>query len=121
MIMFELSQSFSFDAAHTLVRQVPQEEKLSSQRIHGHTFHAEVFIKSPKLCDGYVVDLFEMRSQIDKVKKMLDHQFLDNVEGLGGGTLENLCVFIFRHVCLPVSKVSVWRSSGDRCTYCVTQ
>ena len=38
--MFELSQTFAFDAAHTLKRQVSPEEAAGSRRIHGHTYTA---------------------------------------------------------------------------------
>lgn len=37
--MFELSQRFFFDAAHTLHREIESD---GSHRIHGHTYHAEV-------------------------------------------------------------------------------
>ena len=42
--MFELSQSFYFEAAHTLRRDLETAaEAAGSRRIHGHTYQAEVF------------------------------------------------------------------------------
>lgn len=119
--MFELSQTFSFDAAHTLKRFVSPEEALSSRRIHGHTYTAEVFVRGPRQSEtGMVVDLTVLREALAEVRSQLDHHFLDEVPGLGVPTLENLCVFIFAQMKnrLPqVSAVSVSRASGDRCLY----
>jgi 6-pyruvoyltetrahydropterin/6-carboxytetrahydropterin synthase len=119
--MFELSQTFTFDAAHTLKRHVSPEEAASSRRIHGHTYTAEVFVRGPRQADsGMVVDLAVLRGLIAEVRSQLDHHFLDEVAGLGAPTLENLCVFICDRVKaqMPqVSAVAVSRAAGDRCLY----
>ncbi|MBI2733306.1 MAG: 6-carboxytetrahydropterin synthase [Aquabacterium sp.] len=60
--MFELSQTFSFDAAHTLKRKVSPEEAAGSRRIHGHTYTAEIFVRGERQPDsGMVVDLAVLR------------------------------------------------------------
>lgn len=119
--MFELSQTFTFDAAHTLKRHVSPEEAASSRRIHGHTYTAEVAVRGPRQPDtGMVVDLAVLRAALAEVRSQLDHHFLDEVPGLGTPTLENLCVFIFAqvHKQVPqVSAVAVSRAAGDRCVY----
>jgi 6-pyruvoyltetrahydropterin/6-carboxytetrahydropterin synthase len=119
--MFELSQTFSFDAAHTLKRHVSPEEAASSRRIHGHTYTAEVAVRGPRQLDtGMVVDLAILRTAMAEVRSQLDHHFLDEVAGLGTPTLENLCVFIHEQMRtrIPnVSAVSVSRAAGDRCVY----
>jgi len=119
--MFELSQTFSFDAAHTLKRQVSPDEALGSRRIHGHTYTAEVYVQGERQPEsGMVVDLAVLREVIASVRGELDHHFLDEVSGLGAPTLENLCVFIMARVKqqIPqVSGVAVSRAAGDRCLY----
>lgn len=119
--MFELSQTFTFDAAHTLKRKVSPEEAAGSRRIHGHTYTAEVAVRGPRQPEsGMVVDLAVLRAALAEVRLLLDHHLLDEVDGLGTPTLENLCVFIFEQVSarLPsVSMVSVSRVAGDRCVY----
>ena len=119
--MFELSQTFSFDAAHTLKRQVSAEEAAGSRRIHGHTYTAEVMVAGERQAEsGMVVDLAVLRAVIADVRSQLDHHFLDEVAGLGAPTLENLCVFIYAQVRqhLPqVTAVAVSRAAGDRCVY----
>ena len=119
--MFELSQTFSFDAAHTLKRNVSPEEAAGSRRIHGHTYTAEVTVRGERQPEsGMVVDLAVLREVLAEIRIQLDHHFLDEVAGLGAPTLENLSVFIHAHVQrrIPqVSSVAVSRAAGDRCVY----
>ena len=119
--MFELSQTFAFDAAHTLKRQVSPEEAAGSRRIHGHTYTAEVIVRGPRQPEsGMVVDLAILREVIAEVRSQLDHHFLDEVPGLGAATLENLCVFIFERIQPRIPQLAgvvVSRAAGDRCLY----
>lgn len=120
--MFELSQSFYFESAHTLRRQVERNEADGSRRVHGHTYTAEVTVRGDAdPATGMVVDLALLRAAIATVREQLDHHFLDEVPGLGLPTLENLCRFIHDRMLTTVpaiASVSVGRqSSGDRCTF----
>lgn len=116
--MFELTQEFYFEAAHTLARQVEAE---SSRRIHGHTYHAEVSVAGEPDANGMVLDLAVLRDALQGVRAQLDHHFLDEVPGLGRPTLENLCRYIANALqpLLPnLQQVTVARrASGDRCTW----
>lgn len=114
---YELSQRFYFEAAHTLRRKIETDGSL---RIHGHTYEAEITVSGyadPNT--GMLVDLGDLRQQVARVKEMLDHRFLDEIEQLGPATLENLCGFIRKQLkpALPqLSSVLVERkASGDRC------
>ncbi len=115
---YTISQTFFFDAAHTLQREVEAD---SSRRVHGHTYNAEVFLSGPPDAQtGMVVDLGLVRRDIEQLRRQLDHRLLDDIAGLGPATLENLCRFIFSDLQprLPaLSAVRVWRASvGDSCT-----
>ena len=114
---YELTQRFFFEAAHTLERAHDAD---SSRRIHGHTYRAKVTVGGiPDPRTGMVVDLALLRQAVDRVKSRLDHRLLDEVEGLGPATLENLCGFIHRALSEPawsVDRVEVGReASGDSC------
>ena len=129
-MIYELSQTFMFDAAHTLTRAVPLSDFEASRRIHGHTYTARVTVRGTKGADGMLeffrlpknkkqsIDLFYLRKSIDKVRDMLDPRMLDDIAGLGAATMENLCEFIADRLRaeFPVSSVSVSRASGDACT-----
>ena len=114
---FELSQRFYFEAAHTLRRKIDAQGSL---RIHGHTYHAEVTIAGkPDPATGMLMDLAYLRQEVEKVRTLLDHHFLDEVAGLGPATLENLCLFLHTQLkdALPnLVRVVVERpASGDKC------
>jgi 6-pyruvoyltetrahydropterin/6-carboxytetrahydropterin synthase len=114
----ELSQSFYFEAAHTLQREV---DAAPSRRVHGHTYIAEVTLRGEAdPVSGMVMDLGVLRRAIESVRLDLDHRFLNDVEGLGPATLENLCSYLWRRFAPQfdsLARVSVRRDqSGDRCT-----
>lgn len=120
--MFELSQSFYFESAHTLKRRVERNEADGSRRVHGHTYTARVCVQGEAdAATGMVVDLAVLRAAIAAVRDKLDHHFLDEVPGLDLPTLENLCRYIHAQVAATVpsvTSVTVERqSSGDRCVF----
>jgi len=116
-MIYELSQKFFFEAAHTLHRSI---DAAGSKRIHGHTYHAEVtLIGAPDAKSGMLQDLGNVRRHIESIREQLDHHFLDEVPDLGPATLENLCTFIFTKLvarCPQLVAVTVERqASGDKC------
>ena len=115
--VFELSQRFYFEAAHTLHRS---NETEGSLRIHGNTYEAEVTVSgSYDPVTGMIVDLALLRKEIERVRSMLDHRLLDEVKELGPATLENLTVFIRNQMKITfpnlTSVMVERRASGDRC------
>lgn len=115
---YRISQTFFFDAAHTLKRKIEAD---SSRRIHGHTYNVEITLSGqPDPATGMVLDLGRVRAAIDRLRPQLDHRMLDDVLGLGAATLENLCAYIWRALApsLPgLAAVRVWREGmGDSCT-----
>jgi 6-pyruvoyltetrahydropterin/6-carboxytetrahydropterin synthase len=116
----KLTQTFYFEAAHTLKgRYVNVCDRINSEVIHGHTYHASISVEGKPDESGIVKDFNAMGLMVDYIKSHLDHKFLDEVEGLGRPTMENLCLFIaekakkFKGVC----EITVERkASGDKCT-----
>ena len=115
--MIELTQEFGFDAAHYLGQGVPE-----NARLHGHSFYVEVTLKGePDPAKGWLRDLGEVKRVLDGIRDTLDHRLLNEVEGLGNPTLENLAHFIFERARerLPeVARVKIRRPSyGQACVY----
>jgi 6-pyruvoyltetrahydropterin/6-carboxytetrahydropterin synthase len=113
-----LSKTFIFEAAHSLQRDINRE---ASRRIHGHTYTAQIALRGqPHPASGMLLDLGHLEIALQRVKARLDHHFLDDVEGLGAATLENLCNFIWRNIELEVRqlyRVTVSRGlTGDSCS-----
>lgn len=91
--MWEITKSFRFESAHTLQRNI---EVAGSRRIHGHSYRAEVVLRGmTEPANGMVVDLGAVAHTLDKTRDRLDHHFLDEVEGLGPATMENLARWIW--------------------------
>ena len=114
--MIELTQEFGFDAAHYLNTGVP-----SNARMHGHSFYCEVTLRGdPEQSTGFLRDLNEVKAALEAIREELDHRVLNEVEGLGNPTLENLARYIWTHVeeVGSLVKVSVHRDScGESCAY----
>ncbi len=118
--MLEIFKTFSFDAAHTLAGNVPEGHPYS--RMHGHSFQVEVTLRGkPDPATGWIADLAEVDHLLTGVKSKLDHQFLNDIEGLQPPTLENLARWI--HAALQpslagIAKIVVRRgSAGEGCVY----
>ena len=116
--MIEITQQFSFDAAHYL-EAAPSD---NNRRLHGHSFYAEVTLKGePDPVKGWLRDFSEVHSALEAVRGKLDHQLLNDIDGLGPPTLENLARFIFREAKLripEVCRVKLTRPSvGQSCVF----
>jgi 6-pyruvoyltetrahydropterin/6-carboxytetrahydropterin synthase len=114
----EITQQFGFDAAHYL----PEAPLGSNQRLHGHSFYAEVTLTGePDATKGWVRDFSEVNAVLGDIRTKLDHHLLNDIEGLGTPTLENLARYIFREAKrhLPeVCRVKLTRPSvGQSCVY----
>ena len=114
--MLEISQTFGFDAAHHLNAGAPE-----NRRLHGHSFQAEVTLRGQAGANGFLRDFGEVDAVLKEIRETLDHHLLNDVEGLGSPTLENIARYIFirAHAKLPeVARVTVRRPSyGQSCTY----
>ena len=73
-MLFTISQRFFFDAAHTLRREIEAE---GSRRVHGHTYHAEVFLTGPRdPATGMVLDLGLLRQGLAVVREPVSYTHL---------------------------------------------
>lgn len=122
--ILKLTQTFVFEAAHTLKnRYVNVHDKLNSENIHGHTYHASISYEGEVKENGMVKDFGHIKWAVDAIILELDHKFLDNVKDLGIPTMENLCLFIANKLKTSDSslcEVTVERkATGDKCTYTV--
>src|SRR5579863_982265 len=111
----EITQQFTFDAAHHLGAGAEE-----NRRMHGHSFYVEVTLRGePDAKTGFLRDFGEVDAALKSVRETLDHRLLNEVEGLGAPTLENLARFIYANAKarLPeVARVKIARPShGQSC------
>src|SRR5271169_3347082 len=89
--MIEITQEFGFDAAHYL--QVGGAE---NRQMHGHSFYVDVTLRGePSAATGILRDFSEVDRALKAIRGHLDHRLLNDIEGLGQPTLENLARYIF--------------------------
>ena len=89
MIIFK---AFSFDAAHSLPK-VPEGHKC--RRVHGHTYHLKVFIEGEPNERGWVMDFADLKAAVKPVIDRLDHQYLNDIEGLENPTAEIIVTWLW--------------------------
>ena len=113
-----LSRAFRFEAAHRLPN-VPAGHKCG--RLHGHSFRVELVCEGevdPHL--GWLVDFAEIKRAFDPLLMSLDHHYLNESEGLGNPTAENIARWIWNRLkpSLPsLAQVNVAETCSSRCEY----
>jgi 6-pyruvoyltetrahydropterin/6-carboxytetrahydropterin synthase len=114
----EIYKVFHVDAAHRLP-DVPSGHKCAE--LHGHSFRIEIHLKgSVNPRTGWVVDFADITRAFQPLYDQLDHNYLNDIEGLDNPTSENLARWIWRglQTALPqLSKVVVQESSESGCIY----
>lgn len=92
----EIFKDFAFEAAHRLPK-VPEGHKCA--RLHGHSFHVRIFVAG-KVGDksGWILDFAGITEVVQPVLDELDHQYLNEIEGLANPTSENIAIWIWRRL-----------------------
>ena len=93
---FTLSKTFRFEAAHRLPH-VPEGHKCG--RLHGHSYQIDVIVKGDMNPEtGMVIDFAEMANAWQPLHQVLDHYYLNEIEGLDNPTSEILAQWIYKRM-----------------------
>lgn len=118
MRTMEIFKEFKFEAAHRLPN-LPADHKCS--RLHGHSFSVEVHVAGPVNSElGWIVDFSEIKNAFKPYYERLDHNFLNEIEGLANPTSENIAVWIWDQLKpdLPIlSAIVVRETCTTGCIY----
>jgi 6-pyruvoyltetrahydropterin/6-carboxytetrahydropterin synthase len=113
-----LERTYRFEAAHFLPR-VPPGHKCA--RMHGHSYRIDVAIEGEVDNDrGWVMDFAEIDEQVTPLVRLLDHQVLNEIEGLSNPTSELLARWWWHRLVtlLPgLCEVAVSETPTSRCVY----
>ncbi|WAS94450.1 6-carboxytetrahydropterin synthase QueD [Nannocystis punicea] len=114
----DIFKQFRFEAAHRLPN-VPANHKCA--RLHGHSFMIEVHVQGPVgETSGWVLDFADIAAAWQPLHAVLDHNYLNEIEGLENPTSELLARWIWRRLlpALPgLSQVVVRETCTSGCIY----
>lgn len=116
--VFAVSKAVTFEAAHRLPGRGKDE---TYGRVHGHSFRLEATIsgtvQSGKL---WVEDIAVLTAALGDIAEILDHEMLNDVEGLDVPTLENIALWVavrLQDKVTGLSAVTIARPSlNESCT-----
>jgi 6-pyruvoyltetrahydropterin/6-carboxytetrahydropterin synthase len=113
-----LTKDFNFEAAQTLPH-APEGHKC--RRVHGHSFKVEVSVEGavdPKT--GWVYDHAQISDAMKPLLKMLDHTYLNEIEGLDNPTIEKMAEWFWKKLeseCPGLCEIVVHETPTARCVY----
>lgn len=114
----ELCREYRFEAAHRLPK-VPPGHRCA--RLHGHSYKLEICISgATDLETGWLLDFYDLDRAVQPIIDALDHQMLNDLEGLANPTCERLCSWIWQRlapVLAQLDSITVWETVDSRCTY----
>ena len=114
----DIYKTFTIEAAHRLPN-VPEGHKCA--RLHGHSFSVEIHVRGPlQEKTGWVLDFADIKEAFQPLFELLDHNYLNDIEGLENPTSENLAKWLWQRLrpTLPLlSKVIVRETCTSGCIY----
>lgn len=114
----EIYKTFRIEAAHKLPN-VPPGHKCG--RLHGHSFEISVHVEGPVgEQTGWVQDFADIKQAFAPIDAQLDHNYLNDIEGLENPTSENLAIWVWQRLkpaLANLSKVAVKETCTAGCIY----
>ena len=114
----ELVKEYRFEAAHRLPN-VPSGHKCA--RLHGHSFKFELHIVGPvNAKTGWFIDFGDLYDAWKPLHDLLDHNYLNEIEGLENPTSEILAKWVWdrmRPTIPSLVRVTVHETCDARCEY----
>jgi 6-pyruvoyltetrahydropterin/6-carboxytetrahydropterin synthase len=120
--MYELVVKSHFSAAHNL-----RDYGGACERLHGHNWHVEVFVRADVLgAGGMVLDFRVLREELEKILETLDHHYLNDLPYFQKEepSSENIARYIYEALAARLHpygqaphKVTAWESEKAGASY----
>lgn len=114
----EIYKEFTFESAHRLPH-VPPGHKCG--RLHGHSFRVFVRVRGPvDPTTGFIMDYADIKQAWKPFDTMLDHNYLNDIEGLENPTSEVLVRWLWPRLkmALPLlSEIELKETCTSGCVY----
>jgi len=106
-------KEFTFEAAHFLP-SAPDGHP--NARIHGHSFRVRITVDGePDSETGLLIHFDDLKTALDDLRGTLDHNFLNNIEGLENPTLELISKWLWDQLHNRVPGLAEIALSRDTC------
>ena len=113
-----LERLYRFEAAHFLPK-VPPGHKCA--RMHGHSYEVRIAIEGEVDEErGWVMDFAAIDEHVMPTIRQLDHQILNEIDGLANPTSELLAVWLWTRLKATLAglvEVAVSETPTSRCVY----
>ena len=106
-------KEFTFEAAHFLPSA---PEGHPNARIHGHSFRVRITVDGePDSETGLLIHFDDLKSSLEDLRGTLDHNFLNNIEGLENPTLELISKWLWDRLHNRIPGLAEIALSRDTC------
>ncbi len=113
-----LTKDFTFESAQTLPK-APEGHKC--RRMHGHSFKVEVTVEGEvDPATGWVYDHAEISRAMKPLVALLDHAYLNEIDGLDNPTIENMAAWFWEKLapqCRGLCEIVIHETPTARCAY----
>src|SRR5437763_1940476 len=113
-----LTKDFTFEAGQRLPN-VPPGHKCA--KFHGHSFKVEISVEGEvDPGTGWIYDHAIIGESAKPLMEMLDHSYLNEIEGLENPTIENMAAWLWNKLapgCPGLCEIVIHETPTARCTY----
>jgi 6-pyruvoyltetrahydropterin/6-carboxytetrahydropterin synthase len=117
-MVMRLERTYRFEAAHFLPK-VPAGHKCA--RLHGHSYRIDLALEGDLDPErGWVMDFADIDEHVAPLIRQLDHQVLNEIDGLANPTSELLARWCWQRLAgsLPgLAEIAVAETTTSRCVY----
>ncbi|MDA9258550.1 6-carboxytetrahydropterin synthase QueD [Gammaproteobacteria bacterium] len=113
----KIFKEFTFEAAHKLPL-VPSTHKCSN--LHGHSFRVKISLEGPLTEMGWIMDFSDVKKICSPYIEILDHSYLNEIDGLSNPTSENIAIWLWQKLKEPLPSlfsIAVMETCNSGCEY----